>query len=166
MFYKSFPLLIPFYKLTCILQNNKISCVDAILVVEHFIKEINKNIIQYGIPESGNRLIQMIQKRLLLNKNIQLYQLASLLTPDGIVRYREIKKNNSRINSLVENSKEYWHELDNILLCDQSPKFKFDPIDKYIINEMGKNIKILKSLTICKKTISDAKKLLIIFVLI
>ena len=100
----------------------------------------------------------MIQKRLLLNKNIQLYQLASLLTPDGIVRYREIMKNDSRINSLVENSKEYWHELDNVLLCDQSPKFKFDPIDKYITNEMEKNIQILRSFSICKKTISDAKK--------
>lgn len=46
------------------------------------------NIIKFDISESGKRFVGKIKRQLLLNKNVQIYQLASFFTPDGIVRNR------------------------------------------------------------------------------
>ena len=72
-FRKVYPLLVPFYKLTIALQYNEISCVDCIIIIEHYIEEMENIIYKYQIPESGKRFINCIKRRLLLNKNTQIY---------------------------------------------------------------------------------------------
>lgn len=67
---------------------------------------MKENMIKYDIPDDGYTLISYIEKRLLLNKNVQIYQLASLLTPDCIIRYRKIMGNEFNIQ---EDDDLFWH---------------------------------------------------------
>ena len=83
-FTEVYPLLFPYLKLTYHLQNDDISCVHAVLIVERYLNEMNENIIKYKISKGAYELINLIEKRLLLHKNVQLYQLASLFTLEGI----------------------------------------------------------------------------------
>ena len=74
-FTEVYPLLFPYLKLTYHLQND-----TAVLIVERYLNEMNENIIKYKISKGTYELINLIEKRLLLHKNVQLYQLASLFT--------------------------------------------------------------------------------------
>lgn len=105
-FPKVYPLLIPFLNLTFHLQKHSVSCIEAVIIIEYYLNQMKENIIKYEIPKEGTVLVNNIEKRLLLNKNIQIYQLASLLTPDGIVRYRKILGNEYDIH---EDENSYWH---------------------------------------------------------
>ena len=104
-FTQIYPLLLPFLKLTFHLQSDQISCVHAVYIIQFYIDQMNENIIRYNIPDIGKKLIKKIENRLLLHKNVQIYQLASLLTPDGIVRYRGIVQGEYSIPETGQ----YWH---------------------------------------------------------
>ena len=101
-----YPLLIPFLNLTFHLQHHSISCVEAVIIIEYYLSQMKDNMIKYEIPKEGYTLINLIEKRLLLNKNVQMYQLASLLTPDGIIRYRNI---DGKEFNIQEDDNLYWH---------------------------------------------------------
>ena len=101
-----YPLLIPFLNLTFHLQHHSVSCIEAVSIIEYYLSQMKENMIKYNIPDDGYTLINYIEKRLLLNKNVQIYQLASLLTPDGIIRYRKIIGNEFNAQ---EDDNLYWH---------------------------------------------------------
>ena len=110
-FTEVYPLLFPYLKLTYHLQNDDISCVHAVLIVERYLNEMNENIIKYKISKGAYELINLIEKRLLLHKNVQLYQLASLFTLDGIVRYRSYMKGQY---TTLENE-DFWYNKEGFL---------------------------------------------------
>ena len=104
-FPKVYPLLVPFYGLTSHLQNSAYTSVHTVLIIEFYLNQMKANIEKYEIPNDGYQLIECIEKRLLLHKNNQIYQLASLFTLDGIIRYRKIVGDEFDI---PEND-DYWH---------------------------------------------------------
>ena len=111
-FTQIYPLLFPVLNLTNHLQSDFLSCVDMVLIVEYYLSEMKKNIRKYIKSENveiANDLIKSIKKRLLLNTNVQLYQLASILTPDGIVRYRNKMKKTQPEYDIQNDSYQYWH---------------------------------------------------------
>lgn len=79
--------------------------------MERYLNEMNENIIKYKISKGAYELINLIEKRLLLHKNIQLYQLASLFTIEGIVRYRSYMKGQY---TTLEND-DFWHNKEGFL---------------------------------------------------
>lgn len=132
-----YPLLFPYLKLTYHLQNDELSCVHAILIIEHYLQEMKENIAKFNIPQSGYDLINLIKKRLCLHKNVQLYQLASLFTPDGIVRYRSKMKGQYNI---TEND-DFWHNKEGFLSTHLN--LMFPDINSYKKNELDSFIEIL-----------------------
>ena len=130
---KVYPLLFYFEKLTNQIQKENVSCVEAILIIEHYLHKMKDNIIKYEI-ESGFELINSIKKRLLLNHNVQLYQLASLFTPDGIVRYRKKMKGYTEYN-IIEDENIYFKTLKNQNIIDQSENSEFILNNSNLINK-------------------------------
>lgn len=120
---KVYPLLFYFEKLTDQIQQEDVSCVEAVLIIEHYLKKIKQMIFKYKI-DSGKELIHSIKRRLLLKKNVQLYQLASLFTPDGIVRYRKKMKKYSEYN-IKEDSNKYFRTLKNQVIIDHIQDTEF-----------------------------------------
>ena len=99
---------------------------------------MKKSIIKYEIPDEGKLLYSFIKKRLLLNKNNQLYQLASLLTLDGIINYRKITIS----RDFEENVTDYFHSI--FELKDTYPDYnKKIPVNHYRNNEHEKCMTIL-----------------------
>ena len=115
-FLEVYPLLFHFASLMDYLQSENVSCVESIVIIEFFLNKIKNNIIEYEISESGKELYDLIKKRLILNKNIQLYNLASLMTPDGIVRYRKIMKSNPAFNITEDESTHFHCVSDSIII--------------------------------------------------
>ena len=130
---KVYPFLFYFEKLTNQIQKENVSCVEAILIIEHYLHKMKDNIIKYEI-ESGFELINSIKKRLLLNHNVQLYQLASLFTPDGIVRYRKKMKGYTEYN-IIEDENIYFKTLKNQNIIDQSENSEFILNNSNLINK-------------------------------
>ena len=143
-FTQVYPLLFPFQNLTNHLQSDLISCVDAVLIIEHYLKQMKENIKKYLKDQNkvhANDLIKKIKKRLLLNKNVQIYQLASLFTLDGIVRYRK-KMHKVYPNFLdLDEQTEYWHS--HWYFVETWRIKKMENIDDYIKNELNEYLKIL-----------------------
>ena len=98
-----YPLLIQFLSLTKYLQNDVLSCVDAIIIIEYYLNQMRNNIEEYEIEE-GHLLIECIEKRLRLYRNVYMYHFGSLFTPDGIVRYRRLMD----FDNLEEDHSLYW----------------------------------------------------------
>lgn len=98
-----YPLLIPYLSLTKYLQNDVLSCVDAIIIIEYYLNQMRNNIEEYEIEE-GHLLIECIEKRLRLNRNVYMYHFGSLFKPDGIVRYRRLMD----FDNLEEDHSLYW----------------------------------------------------------
>ena len=130
-FTEVYPLLFPYLKLTYHLQNDDLSCVHAVLIIEHYINEMIANIIEYNISEDAYELINLIEKRLLLNKNVQLYQLSSLFTLDGIVRYRSIMEGQYSVH---ENDN-FWHNKEGFLHTQFN--LSFQNINSFKNNELN-----------------------------
>ena len=63
-FLQVYPLLFYFSSLMEYVQEEHLSCVDAIIVVEHFLSKIKKNIEMYQIHESGKDLYKLIKKKI------------------------------------------------------------------------------------------------------
>lgn len=98
-----YPLLIPYLSLTKYLQNDVLSCVDAIIIIEYYLNQMRNNIEEYEIEE-GHLLIECIEKRLRLNRNVYMYHFGSLFKPDGIVRYRRLMD----FDNLEKDHSLYW----------------------------------------------------------
>lgn len=125
---KVYPLLYYFAKLTDHLQEDNVSCVEAVLIVEHYLRIIKQNIVKFNIGQAGKDLYYFMKKRLLLNFNNQLYQFLSLLTPEGIVRYRKKMRAHKTFN-IQEDENLYFHTL-----IDQPIRDRKNSID-FLINE-------------------------------
>lgn len=155
-FTQVYPLLFPYLKLTYHLQNDDISCIHAVLIIEHYIKEMKENIEEFEIKDAGYELIRNIKKRLLLNKNIQIYQLASLFTPDGIVRFRLKNKNHYNIPE----TDDFWHNKEGF--ASTHVNISYQNVNSYKINELEKYKTILddfkiNGLTTLKKNKKERK---------
>lgn len=98
-----YPLLIPYLSLTKYLQNDVLSFVDAIIIIEYYLNQMRNNIEEYEIEE-GHLLIECIEKRLRLNRNVYMYHFGSLFKPDGIVRYRRLMD----FDNLEKDHSLYW----------------------------------------------------------
>ena len=159
-FLQVYPLLFYFSSLMEYVQEEHLSCVDAIIVVEHFLSKIKKNIEMYQIHESGKDLYKLIKKKLILNKNVQMFQLASLMCPDGIIRYRQIMSKINKIFDIEEENESYFHCINEELSILIKEKNRMISIDEYKNNEYKKFIEILAKsyLSRYKNTKSAANK--------
>ena len=146
-FTEIYPLLFPYLKLTYHLQNDDVSCVHAVLIVEHYLKEMKEHIIKYEIGEIGHMLIKCIRRRMLLNKNVQLYQLASLFTPDGIIRYRLKIKDQYNI----EENEDFWHNKEGFI--SSNINISFQDVDSYKRQEIEEYLKILREFDLNKEAL-------------
>ncbi len=91
----------------------------------------------------ANNLIKKIKRRLLLNHNVQIYQLASLFTLDGIVRYRKKMGEKYPEFNVVEDKSQYWHS--DWFFVETWRIKKFENIDLYIENELDDYLNILQN---------------------
>lgn len=151
-FTEVYPLLFPYLKLTYHLQNDDISCVHAVLIVERYLNEMIENIIKYNISERAYELINLIEKRLLLNKNVQLYQLASLFTLEGIVRYRSYMKGQYKI---YEND-DFWHNNEGFMQTQFN--LSFQDINSFKDNELNYFLQILDQFESKKPVLKTKRK--------
>lgn len=87
-----------------------------------------------------------MEKRLLLNKNVQLYHLVSLFTPAGIVFYRKILKNQNPKYDIPEVEQNYWNGLNQIINQYNSANIKYINIDDYIQNDLLNDVSVLKKI--------------------
>ena len=134
-----YPLLFPLSVLTNRFQMDDLSCTDAVVLTNFYLKEMMKNISKYQIP-NGKRLYDLIKKRLLLNKNMQLYHLASLLTLDGIILYRQLTI--SKVYKETVNN--YFHSLTELaagFMLNQ----KLVSVHHYKVNEHQKYMDIINN---------------------
>lgn len=120
-----------FAKLTDHLQEDNVSCVEAVLIVEHYLRIIKQNIVKFNIGQAGKDLYYFMKKRLLLNFNNQLYQFLSLLTPEGIVRYRKKMRANKTFN-IQEDENLYFHTLIDQPIRDRKNSIDFLIKETYI----------------------------------
>lgn len=145
-FTQVYPLLFPFQNLTNHLQSDLVSCVDAVLIIEYYLGEMKKNIKKYLNDDNkvhAYNLIKKIKRRLLLNHNVQIYQLASLFTLDGIVRYRKKMGQKYPEFNVVEDKSQYWHS--DWFFVETWRIKKFENIDSYIENELDDYLNILQN---------------------
>ena len=54
-----------FAKLTDHLQEDNVSCVEAVLIVEHYLRIIKQNIVKFNIGQAGKDLYYFMKKRLI-----------------------------------------------------------------------------------------------------
>ncbi len=142
-FFEVYPLLFHFATLIDFMQNSNISCVESIIIVEYFLDKIKQNIIKYKIRDCGKKLYSFIKKRLILNKNIQLYNLASLFHPDGIVRYRRIMSKVDPAYNIPEENDSYFHCIKDKILLEINEKNRKISIEDYKKNEYNNFFKVL-----------------------
>ena len=140
-FTQIYPLLYPYLKLTYHLQDEQISCVHAVLIIQFYLDQMINNIEEYKIPEIGQILIKKIENRLLLNKNVQMYQLASLFTPDGIIRYRNIIKNEYNIPE----EDNYWHNNEGFISMELYSMKNTLNVHSYILGQLNNFKSVIKT---------------------
>lgn len=157
-FLKVYPLLFHFASLMDYLQTYNISCVESIIIVEYFLRKMKNNIIKYKIPDEGKNLYKLIKKRLILNKNVQLFQLASLMHPDGIVRYRQLMGKINPDCNIIENSNEYFHCIDDKLSIEIYEKNRMISINDYKKNEYNIFLNALSKALVIKTPKRKQKK--------
>lgn len=116
-------------KLTYHLQRYYISYVQAVLIIEHYLKKKKNN----ETKDAGYELMRNIIKCFLSNKSSQIYQLASLFTSDGIVRFR--MKNKNQYNFLAKDdflpNKELFTSTHVNISFQNVNSCKIDEYEKY-----------------------------------
>ncbi len=146
-FLKVYPLLFHFASLVDYMQNENLSCVESVIIIEHFLGKMKENIIKYQIVDFGKDLYDSIKKRLILNKNVQLYQLASLMIPEGIIRYRQIMgKSNFEFN-IKENNDSYFNIMKEHIILEMEENNRLISIDNYKNRDLKRFLNILNQFT-------------------